>query len=168
MQCVRSVEPTATTPITDPARLLPAAPERPALPQGRPTPVESEAKVTDDFGWPRQQSYSQGRVVGYGEKGSVRPDNTNPMTNVHLDVKNYDLSSPSNRANLYNTIADQASARAANLPKGAHQGIVIDIRGQTVDPAVLRRIPLNIETATGGTIPRTNVVFLTNSGYVIP
>jgi RHS repeat-associated protein len=154
------VEPVESAPIADPGRLLPAPP--------RPTPAESEARVARDFGWEGQQSYKQGLRVGYGEEGSVRPDITNPTSNIHLDAKNYDLSSPGNRANLYNRIKAQATNRALNLPKGASQGIVIDVRGQSVDPAVLRRIPVNIETATGGIIPRSRVVFLMDSGYAIP
>jgi hypothetical protein len=37
----------------------------------------------------------------------------------------------------------------------------LKIKGQSVDPAVLARIPINIERATGGIIPRSSVVFKT-------
>jgi len=124
--------------------------------------------VTNDLGMSAQQSFKHGLPARYGESGSVRPDLSSPSSNIYLDVKNYDLAMPGNRANLYNAIAEQARSRAANLPSGSFQGIIVDIRGQAVDPAVLLRIPINIETATGGIIPRSNVVFRTISGYLIP
>lgn len=125
----------------------------------RPSPRQSEIDIGDEYGWPAQQSYKEGRPTTYGNEGSVRPDLSNSTYNIHLDIKNYDLSSSSNRANLYNTVGQQARERAQNLPSGSHQGIVIDIRGQNIDPAVLNRIPTNIETATDGIIPSSSVVF---------
>jgi filamentous hemagglutinin len=134
----------------------------------RPTPQESERQIERDFGWQRQQSYKDRLDANYGEKGSVRPDLTNPTEDIQLDVKNYDLTNPRNRFNLYNDIEEQAAKRAANLPSGSFQGIILDIRGQNVDPAVLQRIPINIETRAGGIIPRTSVVYRTENGYMIP
>lgn len=144
----------APEPITDPNRLLPSGP--------RPTPREAELHVEELYGFDAQRSFREGERIRYGAEGSVRPDLSHPdlSINLHLDVKNYDLSAPGNRANLYNTIAEQARNRRLNLPAGSHQGILIDIRGQIIPSDVLERIPLNIETATGGLIPSSNVVFI--------
>jgi filamentous hemagglutinin len=81
---------------------------------------------------------------------------------MHVEVKNYDLTSSSSRYNLYKELADQAAKRAQNLPKDSVQGVILDIRGQSIDPAVLQRIPANIEKATGGLIRAANVVFKRN------
>jgi filamentous hemagglutinin len=78
---------------------------------------------------------------------------------MHIEVKNYDLSLPANRASLYNDVAEQALRRAENLPSGSFQGVIIDIRGQAIDPAVLQRIASNIQQATGGRIRVQDVIF---------
>lgn len=101
-------------------------------------------------------------MKNHGEQGSVRPDFSHATLPMYVDVKNYDLSSAANRANLYNTLADQATSRAQNLPAGSFQGVVIDIRGQSIDPAVLQRIPNNIQQATGGRIRAQDVIFKRN------
>jgi len=145
---------TGKQPITDPSRLLPA-PQRPNWEQ-------SEIDVAADFpGWRTQQSYKQGRPARYGADGSVRPDLSHPTLPMHFDVKNYDLTSSGNRYNLYRELARQAESRAGNLPSGSVQGVVLDIRGQSIDPAVLQRIPANIEQVTNGRIKAQDVIFKT-------
>lgn len=141
-------------PITDPSRLLPAP--------KRPTSQQSELDAAADFpGWQSQQSYKQGRPARYGAEGSVRPDLSHPTHPMHLDVKNYDLTVSGNRYNLYSELARQAESRAANLPSGSFQGVILDIRGQSIDPAVLQRIPTNIQQVTGGRIRAQDVIFKT-------
>lgn len=65
-----------------------------------------------------------------------------------LEVKNYDLLHSGNRANLYNTVKKQYLQRVSSLPRGTHQRIVIDVRGQTVPEAILRKVRRNIDTIT--------------------
>jgi len=142
----------AQEPIADPSRLL-RGPQRPTWQQ-------TQVDVARDLpGWQTQQSYKKGFPATYGEEGSVRPDLSHPTQPIHIDAKNYDLTSSANRYNLYRDVAHQAQSRAANLPGGSSQGLILDIRGQSIDPAVLRRIPTNIERVTGGLIRAQDVVF---------
>ena len=78
-----------------------------------------------------------------------------------VEVKNYDLNQSGNRANLYNTLSEQSATRANNLPQGMAQGVILDARGQVIEPAVLQRIPTNIQTATNGRIQAQNVIIIT-------
>jgi len=114
---------------------------------GRPSPRQSEFDVNGLNPNHRPQvSFSNGREVPYGSRGSVRPDHF--RVGEALEVKNYDVLQPSNRANLYNTIHRQYLQRISNLPKGTHQRIVIDIRGQNVPESILMRVRSNIQTIT--------------------
>ncbi len=142
---------------------VPAAgpPRRPlGLPgQNRPTWQQSEKDVAARLpGWQSQPSYIQGRPAQYGAKGSVRPDFAHPTKNMYLDVKNYDLTSSRNRYDLYRNLAAQARLRASNLPGGSIQGVVLDTRGQCIDPSVLQRVPSNVQQCTGGLIQAQDVV----------
>lgn len=149
------VAPSTPDRITDSSRLLPG-PERP-------TPRQSELDVAKDFpSWGEQQSFKDGLPARYGLEGSVRPDLSHPTLPIHLDVKNYDLSSSANRYNLYRTLATQSAERAKGLPSGSIQGVVLDIRGQCIDPAVLQRIPTNIQQVTNGRIKAQDVIFKRN------
>jgi RHS repeat-associated protein len=149
----RAAAPSVTRqPITDPARLL-RGPQRPSWQQ-------SEIDVAADLrGWQSQQSFMNGRAVDYGLEGSVRPDFSHATQPMHVDVKNYNLSGPLNRARLYSNLELQSLSRAQHLPSGSFQGVILDIRGQNLDPAVLQRIARNIEVVTGGRIRAQDVIF---------
>jgi len=151
-------------PITDPSRLL----EGP----DRPTHMQSEFDVQQDLiGFNSQQSYKNGQIAKYGTEGSVRPDLSSSNYYLHIEVKNYDIATTKGRYDMYTVIDKQANSRSVNLPSGSHQGIVIDIRGQNIDPVILNRIPINIESKTNGIIPKNNIVFKTGDGpndYYIP
>ncbi|MCO8122152.1 hypothetical protein NHH03_10420 [Stieleria sp. TO1_6] len=113
----------------------------------RPSPRQSEIDVNgQNPNHQPQVSFSNGKEVPYGSRGSVRPDNF--IFGESLEVKNYNLLQPSNRASLYNTIRHQYFQRLSNLPKGTHQRIVIDIRGQDVPDSLLMRVRSNILTIT--------------------
>lgn len=124
---------------------------------GRSSPRQSEIDVSGLNPNHRPQvSFSHGREVSYGSRGSVRPENF--RVGEALEVKNYDVLQPSNRANLYNTVHGQYLQRISNLPKGTHQRIVIDIRGQNVPESTLMRVRSNIQTITR--TPNVKVEFL--------
>jgi YD repeat-containing protein len=124
---------------------------------GRPSPRQSELDVSSLNPNHRSQvSFRNGREVPYASRGSVRPDNF--RVGDAIEVKNYDLLQPSNRANLYNTIHGQYLQRVSNLPKGTHQRVVIDIRGQNVPESLLIRVRSNIQTITR--TPDVSVEFL--------
>lgn len=123
----------------------------------RPSPRQSEIDVSSQNPEHRAQvSFRHGREVPYGSRGSVRPDNY--RAGEAIEVKNYDLAQPSNRADLYNTIHRQYLQRKSNLPRGTHQRIIIDVRGQTLSQAILWRVRNNILTITRSS--EVNVEFL--------
>ncbi|MDF3097195.1 MULTISPECIES: hypothetical protein [Burkholderia] len=56
-------------------------------------------------------------------------------------------------------VANQTIQRAANLPEGMQQQIVIDIRGQTVSPAQRTEIVQGIAQKSNGIISLINIQF---------
>jgi phage-related protein len=113
----------------------------------RPTPRQSEIDaLAARPGFEPQQSFTNhGDYAHYGEAGSIRPDGFSwgpPRT--ALEVKNYDISDAANRSGLYETIRSQYLERLTHLPQGTHQIFILDLRGQVVDPAILRRTRNNI------------------------
>lgn len=93
-----------------------------------------------------QVSFRNGRQVRYGERGSVRPEGY--RLGEAIEVKNYNLLDPRSRAGLYNRIRQQFLRRISNLPRGTHQRIVLDIRGQNVPESIKMRVRRNILSIT--------------------
>ena len=50
---------------------------------------------------------------------------------------NYNLATKSGRYNVARDIGRQAIKRESNLPLGTKQGVILDIRGQVVEPRLL-------------------------------
>ena len=127
----------------------------------RPTPTQSEASVGADLGNSAtpQVSYLNGKQVPYGTPGSVRPDFMSTDGTMSFEVKNYDISTNSN--GLINNVSQQAIDRAANLPPGTTQNVVIDIRGQTVTPAQRSAIIQGIVQKSNGAISPSSIDFKT-------
>ena len=98
---------------------------------GRPTPRASEIDIGAELppGARPQVSFKNGVEVPYGTSGSVRPDWCIGNT-CSVEVKNYNIENNSN--GLIANVSRQALDRAANLPTGMTQAIVIDVRGQAV------------------------------------
>jgi hypothetical protein len=141
-QQAASPSPTTTTPPTG----VPTA--------ARPTPRQSELDaLAQNPGHRPQVSYKNGREVPYGTKGSSRPDGfTIGPPPEALEVKNYDVLDPANRANLYETVQAQYRRRLGNLPSGTRQVFILDLRGQTVSDALLIRLRRNILTVTSSSV----------------
>jgi RHS repeat-associated protein len=132
-------------------------------PPGRPTWRTSEVGASEelaDFGFAEQRSFLNGKEVPYGTPGSVRPDLTSDTLLITADVKNYNLSTPQGRYSLVQNVIDQAAVRATHLPSGYRQGLMIDVRGQTVKPRLLDAMADRIVKKTGGTVRRENIYFL--------
>ena len=115
----------------------------------RPTPRQSELDaIAARPGFESQVSFSNhGEFAHYGEAGSIRPDGFSwgpPRT--ALEVKNYDISDAANRSGLYETIRSQYLERLTHLPEGTHQIFILDLRGQVIDPEIIRRTRNNILT----------------------
>ena len=73
-----------------------------------------------------------GKEVPYGTKGATRPDVVRTVDN-HLEaieVKNYDLRNDKNVRGLLRELKRQVADRAANMPEGTTQRIVLDVRGR--------------------------------------
>jgi hypothetical protein len=116
----------------------------------RPTPRQSELFVGEMLGSKArpQISFSAGKEVSYGAKGSVRPDFV--LGNACYEVKNYNLTT--NVSGLVNDLTAQIKQRAVELPKGMHQLIRIDTRGQMVNDETQRSIVKSIVEKNGGII----------------
>jgi filamentous hemagglutinin len=125
---------------------------------GRPTPRQSEIDVGMDLppGARPQVSFKNGQEAPYGTSGSVRPDYC--LGNVcSVEVKNYNIATNSN--GLVSNVSQQAIDRAANLPPGMTQTVVIDIRGQTVTTQQLDAIRLQIVQRSNGAVSPNNIRF---------
>jgi RHS repeat-associated protein len=111
--------------------------------QVRPTWQESEKDIMAESPEYREQvSFKNGKEVPKGYKGSVRPEGYKPGES--MEVKNTTrLLNKKGQNDLVNNIMKQVRQRAANLPQGTKQNIVIDLRGYTnmsgaIKPAALR------------------------------
>lgn len=95
---------------------------------------ESEIAAQQFFPeYQEQVSFWNGESTYYGKKGSVRPDFYKEENSV--EIKNYNLSSPSNVNKMIKTIEQQYIQRVGHLPPGTKQMVVIDILGQNVSKA---------------------------------
>jgi filamentous hemagglutinin len=110
------------------------------------------------FGFEPERSYLGGRQVEYGTPGSVRPDYSSTGVRLSVDVKNYDVTTPQGRHRLVKDIVGQTGARTANLPEGMRQGVIIDMRGQTISDKLLNAMINRIVVKSGGAIQADNIV----------
>ena len=129
-------------------------------PPSRPSWQTSEGTISSELKelrFKEQKSYRNGKEVPYGTPGSVRPDLSHEGFKLSVDVKNYDVASAKGRYRLVQDVLAQATKRSPNLPPGMRQGIVIDIRGQTVSERLLDRLVDRIVKQSGGTIGPQNI-----------
>lgn len=141
----------------------PVAPRGLPGPGVRPNWQTSEATATrtlKEAGFREQVSFRGGKEVPYGTPDSVRPDQYSPNYRMSVDVKNYNLETPQGRSRLVHNVAGQAQERAANLPPGTRQGLLLDLRGQKPDPRMLEKMLRRIARKTGGLIERDNIAVL--------
>ncbi|QTO45696.1 hemagglutinin repeat-containing protein [Burkholderia latens] len=126
---------------------------------GRPSPRQSELDVGSDLGSGHdpQISYKNGREVPYATPGSVRPDISAADRTISYEVKNYNIAN--NSSGLINNVANQAIQRAANLPEGMQQQVVIDVRGQNVTLQQEIAIRQGIVQKTNGIIGPNSIQF---------
>lgn len=88
--------------------------------------------------------------VPYGTKGSVRPDYYKAGHSV--DIKNYDITTPSGRSSLKSNITKQYKQRLEALPPGIKQTVVIDVRGQSITDSILDSLYKDIMKSTNSGI----------------
>ena len=122
----------------------------------RPTSQQSEQVVGSFLGpdFIGQVSYLGGVPTTYGAPGSVRPDFSSADGMITYEVKNYNLN---NISGMTTSIGTQAIARAANLPPGAVQNVVIDVTGQTITATQKQQIYDQIVQKSNGIIPESQV-----------
>ncbi|MGW4336663.1 hypothetical protein ACWEK5_28210 [Rhodococcus koreensis] len=115
----------------------------------RPTARESEILANSGTAVRSQPQVSfKGSVeVHYGMKGSTRPDSFLTDYKISVEVKNYNLSKGNDR--LIRNVVAQAQRRAAELPPGAKQALVIDIRGQNIPEQQLQGLFQEINMRSG-------------------
>lgn len=125
----------------------------------RPSPRQSEIDVGSDLGSGHdpQVSYKNGQEVPYATPGSVRPDISTVDRTISYEVKNYNIEN--NSSGLINNVANQAIQRAANLPQGMQQQVVIDVRGQNITPQQENTIIQGIVNKSGGIIKPDAIEF---------
>lgn len=94
---------------------------------------ESEQYVQQLYGGSEQMSFLDGQVVPKGTPGSTRPDVVRQLADgtwEAIEVKNYNLENSNNVFELYSELEREIAARAANLPTGYVQRIVLDVSGR--------------------------------------
>lgn len=64
------------------------------------------------------------------------------------------------RSRLVRMVVDQANSRSTNLPSGYRQGLILDVRGQTVSSRLLNAMVNRIARKTGGAIRPENIHFV--------
>ena len=144
----------------------------------RPTYRESEKDVYDFLGEKykdnenitvqEQASFKGGQEAKhYGEKGSVRPDDTviiktetkngTVISRESYEVKNYKIE---NYNNMTSKIGEQAKIRVNELPKGTVQKVVIDTRGQNLTTEIEAKTINDIVKKSNGIINAENIFFI--------
>ena len=143
----------------DAADDLPAATVPPDMPP-RPSWRQSELDVGSDLGagYEEQLSFLGGQQVSSGTPNSVRPDWFGYGEAV--EVKNYNVQTPSGRSRLVRVLGAQLQARADNLPDGTAQRVFIDIRGQSLSPAERTALAQQIADSSGGAVAPEDVTFM--------
>ena len=87
----------------------------------------------------------------------MRPDLASKGLRLSVDVKNYRVTTPQGRYRLVQDVVRQAAARAANLPEGLRQGLVLDIRGQSISDTLLNSMIDRIVKQSNGAIQPENI-----------
>ena len=80
---------------------------------------------------------------------------------MSVDVKNYEIETIEGQTRLVKNVIRQITKRAANLPKGSRQGLVIDARGQTVTPNQMAALRARIVRVSSGLVAPDDIVFVT-------
>ncbi len=137
------------------------APASPSVPDGeRPSWQQSERDAYDEYrnqGYEEQRSFKDGQEVARSTKGSSRPEMY--MDGSSIEVKNYNVETAKGRSDLVRSIAKQADLRAANLPQGTTQRVIVDVRGQRLPVEELSAVAERIVERTGGSVSLENIVF---------
>ncbi len=127
-------------------------------PPTRPTWRQSEIDVGAQYpGYSSQQSYLGGNPVNGNPPGSTRPDWSNDGPPPHgIEVKNYLI--PSNLSSLVSKLGTQIPYRAGQMPPGAIQTIILDVRTQGVNIATRHQVYADILSGIGST--RAGILFM--------
>jgi filamentous hemagglutinin len=87
----------------------------------------------------------------------VRPDFVASDGSAAFEVKNYNIAT--NSDGLVNTVSQQITDRAANLPQGMAQQVIIDVRGQVVSAVQKADIVDGIVSKTNSVVSANSIIF---------
>lgn len=120
-----------------------------------PTPRASELKVLQQYKGTEQVSYLAGKEVPWGTPGSTRPDVVRKVGGLteFIEVKNYDLSAPTNRNSLANEVYRQVTERAQNLPEGSLQRVVLDVSGRQYPKTLVDSVVQSLKNICSSAYP---------------
>lgn len=127
-----------------------------------PLPRESEEYALNLYGGREQVTFLNGEEVSYITPGATRPDIIRVFEN-HLEaieVKNYDLSKPVNRSEMYSILKKEISDRMIHLPEGSTQRIAIDVRGKGYPDDLLKVVDFHIRKGLKGIYDNIPIDFL--------
>lgn len=111
------------------------------------TPRESELYALKRYKGTEQVSFIDGVEVPMNTPGATRPDVVRMVGDKleAIEVKNYNLESPSNRGTLYSELRRQVADRVKNLPEGSTQRIVLDTRGRGFSDDLVKHVTTHIQ-----------------------
>ena len=111
------------------------------------TPRESELYALKKYKGTEQVSFIDGVEVPMNTPGATRPDVVRMVGDKleAIEVKNYNLESPSNRGTLYSELRRQVADRVKNLPEGSTQRIVLDTRGRGFSDDLVKHVTTHIQ-----------------------
>lgn len=127
------------------------------------TPEQSEAAALQIYDGKSQVTYKNGKEVAYGTKGATRPDIVRKVGD-HLEaveVKNYDLNNDGNVRVLLHKLRQQVAERAANMPEGTTQRVVLDVRGRKYPKELVDNVIKYIQGTCNDVYPNLPVDLLT-------
>ena len=111
----------------------------------RPTWRETERFVSEHYSSYRNQvPFLNGFEDPHRTSGSSIVDHFNFFKNISIEDKNYIITTPRGRSSLVYNVTKQVNERVTNLPEGALQRIMIDVRGQRYPENILVNIEKRI------------------------
>lgn len=120
----------------------------PNIPEWR----RAELRVLKQYGGGEQLSYLGGEEVPSSTLGATRPDVVRTVGD-HLEaieVKYYNLDSPSNLYVLYSELEREVSARVVNLPANSTQRVVLDVTGRNFSSETIAKVTETIQSKLFG------------------
>ncbi len=103
---------------------------------------QSELRALNQSGGFEQLSFLDGKQVPFNTANATRPDITIQYADhlMGVEVKNYNLASPSCRNGLYKELLREIPQRIENMPKGSTQKIILDVTGRGFSESLCNKV----------------------------